>query len=193
MHQFSRTYSSASFKFVHFNQHSLVQVINNSSLFHKVTLFGLHIEVVVFSCSVVSSSLGLFVTPWTAACKASLSFTISQSLFTLMSIELVMPPTYLILCCPLSSCPQSFPASGSFPMSQLFTSGSQSIGVSVSVLPMNIQGSFLLELAGLIFLQFNGLQESFPARQFKSINSAFFMVQLSHPYVTTGKSIALTR
>ena len=97
MHQFSRTYSSASFKFVHFNQHSLVQVINNSSLFHKVTLFGLHIEVVVFSCSVVSSSLGLFVTPWTAACKASLSFTVSQ-----MFIESVTRSNHLILCRVLS-------------------------------------------------------------------------------------------
>ena len=81
-------------------------------------------------------------TPWTAARQASLSFTISQSLLKLMSIESVMPSNYLILCRPLLSCLQSFPASGSFPVSQFFPSGGQRIGVSASasVLPMNIQG-----------------------------------------------------
>ena len=86
------------------------------------------------------SHVRLFATPWTA-CQVSLSITNSWSLLTLMSIELVMPSNHLILCHPLSSCLQSFPASGSFPMSQLFPSGGQSIGVSAStsVLPMNIQ------------------------------------------------------
>ena len=74
------------------------------------------------------SHVGLFVTPWTAACQASLSFTISWSLLKLMSIKLVMPSNHLILCLPFSSCLQSFPASGSFLMSQLFVSGGQSIG-----------------------------------------------------------------
>ena len=60
------------------------------------------------------SHVWLFVTPWTAACQASLSFTISWSLLKLMSIELVMPSNHLILCLPFSSCLQSFPASGSF-------------------------------------------------------------------------------
>ena len=68
------------------------------------------------------SHIRCFGTPWTAACQASLSF-ISQSLFKLMSVELGMPSNHLILCCPFSSCPQSFPASGSFPMSQLLASG----------------------------------------------------------------------
>ena len=83
----------------------------------------------------------LFPTPCTAAHQDSLSFTISQSLLKLMSIESVMPSNYLILCHPFSSCLQSFPASGSFQMSQFFTSVGQSIGVSASalVLPMNIQ------------------------------------------------------
>ena len=76
--------------------------------------------VVVQSLSYVQ----LFVTPWAAAHQASLSFTISWSVFKLMSIESVMPSNHLILCCHFSSCPQSFPASGSFPVSQLFTSGS---------------------------------------------------------------------
>ena len=94
----------------------------------------------------------LFVTPWTTACQASLFFTISWSLLKVMSFESVMPSNHLILSSPFSSCPQSFPASGFFPMSWLFTSGGQSIvaSTSVSVLPMNIQGWFPLGLTGLI-------------------------------------------
>ena len=68
------------------------------------------------------SHILLFATPWTAACQASLSITNSQSLLKLMSIESMMPSNHLILCHPLSSYLQSFPASGSFQMSQLFTS-----------------------------------------------------------------------
>ena len=100
------------------------------------------VAVVVWSLSCVQ----LFVTPWTAARQASLSFTISQSLLKLMSIELVMPPNHLILCHPLLLLHSIFPASGSFPMSWLFTSGGQSIGVSASasVLPMNNQDWFPL-------------------------------------------------
>ena len=91
-------------------------------------------------CSVTKSRLTLW-TPWTAVRQASLSFTISQSLLKLMSIDSMMPSNHLILCHPFSSCPQSFPASGSFQMSQLFASGGQSTGVSASasVLPMNTQ------------------------------------------------------
>ena len=87
------------------------------------------------------SCVQLFVTPWTAACQASLSIINSWSLLKLMSTELVMPSNHLILCLPFSSCLQSFPASGSFPMSQLFTSGGHGIGVSAlaSVLSVNIQ------------------------------------------------------
>ena len=71
--------------------------------------------------------------------------------------------SHLILCCPFSSCPQSFPASGSFPRSRLFASGSQSIGASasVSVLPMNSQGWFPLGLTGLISLLSKGLSRVF--------------------------------
>ena len=70
-----------------------------------------------------------FVIPWTAAHQASLPFTISQSLLKLTSIESVIPSNHLILCRPtFCSCPQSFPASGSFPMNWLFPSGGQSIG-----------------------------------------------------------------
>ena len=116
-----------------------------------------------------------------------------------MPIDLVMPSNHLILCCPLSSCLQSFPASGSFQMSQLFRLGGQSIGVSpsISVLPMNTQDSSHLGWTGWISLQFNGLSRVFSNTTVQKHqffwHSAFFTVQLSHPYNTTGKTIALTR
>ena len=79
-------------------------------------------------------------------------------------------PTISSSVSPFSSCPQSFPASGSFPMSWLFIPGSQSIGASASVFPMNIQGWFTLGLIGLI-LQAKGLSRVFSNTQFISINS----------------------
>ena len=98
-------------------------------------------------------------TPSTAACQAPMSFTISQSLLKAMSIELVMLSKHLILC----FCLQSFPASWSFPISQLFTSGGQSARASAtaSVIPVNIQDWFPLGLTGLISLQSNGLSRVF--------------------------------
>ena len=92
-----------------------------------------------------------------------LSFTISWSLLKLMSTESVMPSNHLILCLPLSSHLQSFPGSGSFPISHFFTSGGQSIVVSASssVFPMNSQDWFPLDLTGLISLQSNGLSRVF--------------------------------
>ena len=83
----------------------------------------------------------LFATPWTTAHQASLSITNSQSPLKLISIESVMPSAISSSVVPFSYCLQSFPASGSFQISQLFISGSQNIGVSAStsVLPMNTQ------------------------------------------------------
>ena len=97
-----------------------------------------------------------------------------------------------------SFCPQSFPASGFFPMSPFFASGGQSIGISAStsVLPINIQDWFPLGLTGLISLQSKGLSRVFSNHSSKTSIiqcSAFFIVQLSHPYMTTGKTIPLTR
>ena len=86
------------------------------------------------------SNVQLFVTPWTTAFRASLSITSSWSLPKLMSIELVMPSNHLILCRPFSFCPQSFPASGAFPMRPLFSLGYRNTGVSASVLVVNNQG-----------------------------------------------------
>ena len=94
-----------------------------------------------------------------------------------MSIESVMPSNALILSVvSFSSCPQSFPASGSFPMSQLFKSGDQSIGASASasLLPMNTQDWFPLGLSGFISLQSKGLSRILSAPQFKNINSSVF-------------------
>ena len=107
------------------------------------------------------SHVQLFATPWAAACQASLSFTIFQSLLRFTSIELVKLSNHLILCRPLLHLLQSFPALGSLPTSWLFASGGQSIRVSASVLPMNIQGWFPLGLTGLISLQSKGLSRVF--------------------------------
>ena len=86
------------------------------------------------------SHVWLFATPWTAALQSSLVITNSQSLLKLMSIQSVMPSNHLILCHPLLLLPSIFPSiKVSFPMSQIFASGGQSIGASASVLPMNIR------------------------------------------------------
>ena len=99
---------------------------------------------------------------------------------------------------PFSFCLQSFPASGSFQMSQFFPSGGQSIGVSAStlVLPMNIQDLFPLRWTGWISLQskrFSSLLQYHSSKAPVLRHSAFFIVQLSHLYMTTGKTIAFTR
>ena len=105
-------------------------------------------------------------------------------------------PTISSSVIPFFSCLQSFPASGSFLLSQFFTSGGQSIGVSASVFPMNIQDWFLLGWTGWISLQSKGLSRVFNTtvqkHQFFQC-SAFFTIQLSHPYMTTGKTTALIR
>ena len=118
------------------------------------------------------SCVQLFATPWIAARLASLSYTSSRSLLKLMSIKSVCHPPISSSVIPFSSCPQSLPASGSFPMSQLFAWGGQSIGVSAStsVLPMNTQDGSPLGWTGWISLQSRDSQESSPTPHFKSIN-----------------------
>ena len=116
-----------------------------------------------------------------------------------MSIESVMPSSHLILSVPFSSHLQSFLESESFQMSQFFASRGQNIGVSASasVLPINIQDWFPLRLTGLISLQSQGLFKSLLQHHSSETSIlqciAFFGVQLSHPYMTTGKTIGLTR
>ena len=120
------------------------------------------------------SHVQLFMTPWTAALQASLSFSISQSLLKLMSIKSVMPSNHLILCRPLLRLPSIFPSI------RVFSSESAlcirwpkyRASASASVLSLNIQDWFPLRLTGLISLQSKGVQESSPTPQFKSINSS---------------------
>ena len=104
----------------------------------------------------------LFATPWIAARQASLSITNSQSLLKLIPIESVMPSNHLILCCTLLL-PSIFPSIRVFPMSQLFTWGGRSIGVSASasVLPVNTQDCSPLGWTGWISLQSKGLSRVF--------------------------------
>ena len=111
----------------------------------------------LFSRSVVSNSLWPHELQHARVPYLSLSPAVCSD----SSIDSVMPSNYLILCHPFSSCPQSFPVSGSFPMSQLFASGGQSIGASGSVLPMNIQCWFPLGLTGFISLLSEGLSRIF--------------------------------
>ena len=109
-----------------------------------------------------------------------LSSTISQSQLKFMSTELVMPSNHLILCHPFSSCPQAFPASGSFLMSWLFASSGLSTGASpsASVLPMNIQSLFPLGLTGLTSLQSKGLSRVFSSTTVRK--HQFFSTQHIH-------------
>ena len=99
-------------------------------------------------------------------------------------------PTISLSIIPFSSCLQSFPASGSFLMSRFFASGGQSIEVSASALPINIHDWFPLGWAGWISLQSKGLSRVFSNTTVQK--HQFFGTQLSHPYMTTGKIIALT-
>ena len=108
-----------------------------------------------------------------------------------------MPSNHLILCHPLLLTPSIFPSIRVFQISQLFTSGSQSrVSASTSVLPMNTRTDLLQD--GLVGSPCSprDSQESYPHHSSKASllwRSAFFIVQLSHPYTTTGKTIALTR
>ena len=135
---------------------------------------------------------------WAAACQASLSFTISQVCSNSCPSSRWCHPIISSSVTLFSSCLQPFPASRSFPMSQLFTSGGQSIGVSASasVLPMNIQDGFPLGWTDLISLLSKGLSRVFNStiwkHQFFGAQSSSLKIQLSHPYMTTGKTIALT-
>ena len=134
------------------------------------------------------SRVWLFATPWTAARQASLSITNSQSLLKLVSIESVVHPTFSSSVVPFSSHIQSFPASGSFPMSQFFTSSGQSIGASASasVLPMNILERLALGWTGWNSLQTNGLSRVFSNTT--ALKHQFFGTQLSlwsHSHIHT--------
>ena len=128
------------------------------------------------------SRVWLFVTPWTAVGHASLSFTISWDLLRFMCTESVMPSNYLILCCPLSSCPQASPSSGSFSVSWLFPSSSQSIE-ALALAPSNEYLVLVpLVLTGLMSLQSKGLSRVFSST---TIQAHQFFSTFSGPTLTS--------
>ena len=145
------------------------------------------------------SCVWLFATPWTAAFQASLSFTISLSLFKLMSIESVMLSNDPILCCPLLLLPSIFPSIRAFAKElALQIRWAKYWSFSFTIRPSS-------EYSGLIFFRTDWFDllvvwqtlESLLQHQSSKASilwhSAFFMVQCSHPYITTGKTIALIR
>ena len=143
------------------------------------------------------SHVRLFATPWITACQASLSITNSRSLLKLMSIKSVTPSSHLILCRPLLLLPPILPASESFSMSQLIETPKY-WSFSFSISPSNEHPgliSFRMDWLDLIAVQvtLKSLLQHHSSKASILWHSAFFTVQLSHPYVTTGKTIAMTR
>ena len=141
----------------------------------------------------------LFVTPWTTTHQASLSITNSWSLLKLMSIESVMPSNHLIFCCPLLLPPSVFPSIRFFSSeSVLCIRWPKYWSFSFSISPSNEYSGLIsfLGLTGFDLLTVQGtLQSLLQDHNLKASilwHSAFFIVQLSHPYMTTGKTIALT-
>ena len=143
------------------------------------------------------SRVRLFATPWTAARQASLSITNSWSPPKPMSIELVMPSNHLISVVPFSSCPQSFPASGSFHEAALCIRWPKYWSFSFNISLSNEHPrliSFRIDRLGLLAVQgtLKSLLQHHSSKASILLRSAFLTVQLSYPYTTTGKSIALT-
>ena len=145
------------------------------------------------------SRVQLFATPLTAACQVSLSITNSQSLLKLMSIVLVMPCNHLIFCLPLPLSPSIFPSIRVFSNESVlhirwpkYWSFSFSISPSYEYLGLI---SFRMDWLGLLAVQgtLKSLLQQHSLKASILRRSAFFMVQLSHPYMTTGKTTALTR
>ena len=138
------------------------------------------------------------VTPWTAALQASLSITNSQSLLKFMSTELVMPSNHLILCCPLLLLPSIFPSSRVFSnKSVLHIRWPKYWSFSFSISPSKEYSglvSFRMDWLDLLAVQgtLKSLYQHHSSKASILRRSAFFIVQLSHPYITTGKTIALT-
>ena len=152
----------------------------------------------VKSESEVAQSCQLLATPWTTACQASLSITNSQSLLKLKSVELVMSSNHLILCLPFLLLPSIFPSIRVFSSeSVLHIRWSEYWSFSFSISPSNDYSglnSFRIEWLDLLAVQgtLKSLLQHHTSKASILRRSAFFTVQLSHPYVTTGKTIALT-
>ena len=144
------------------------------------------------------SHVQLFSTPWTAALQAFLSITNSQNLLKLMSIKLVMPSNHLILCGPLLLLPSIFPTIRVFPKeSVLCIRWPNYWSFSFSISPSNEYSgliSFRIDWLDLLVVQgtVKSLLQNHSSKASILWLSAFFIVQLSHPYMTTGKTTALT-
>ena len=140
----------------------------------------------------------LFVTPWTVARQTSLSITNSWSLLKLISIESVMPSNHLILCHPLLLLPSIFPSIRVFPKeSVLRIRWPKYWSFSFHISPSNEHPgliSFRMDWVDLFAVQgtLKSLLQNHSSKASIPLWSAFFIVQLSHPYMTTGKTIALT-
>ena len=152
-----------------------------------------------FSSVHLLSHIQLFAIPWTAVCQASLFITNSQSLLKLISIESVMPSNHLILCRPLLLLPLIFPNIRVFSNEWVLWARYPKywrVSALVSVLPVNIQDWFPLGWTGWISLQSKGLKSLLQHHSSKASIlwcSAFFMVRLSHPFMTIGKTKALIK
>ena len=152
-------------------------------------------------CSIAQlwSRVQLSVTPWTAACQASLSFTVSRSLLKLVSIESVMPSSHLILCRLLLLLSSIFPSIRVFSNeSALCMRWPKYWSFSFNISPSNEHPgliSFKMDWLDLLAVQgaLKSLLQHHSSKASILWHSAFFTVQLSHPYMTTGKTIALTR
>ena len=145
------------------------------------------------------SRVWLFATPWTVAYQASLSITNSWSLLKLMSIESVMPSNHLTLCCPLLLLPSIFPRIRVFSSeSSLHIRWPKDWSFSFNISPSNEHAgliSFRMDWLDLLAVQgtLKNLLQHHSSKESILWCSAFFTVQLSHPHMTTGKTIALTR
>ena len=145
------------------------------------------------------SHVHLFATPWTTAHQASLSFTISQSLLKLMSIESVMGSNQLVHCCPLRLLPSIFPSIRVFSNElDLHIRWPKYWSFSFSISPSKEHPgliSFRMDWLDLLAVQgtAKSLLQHHSSKASILQHSAFFRIQLSHPYMTTGKTIALTR
>ena len=154
---------------------------------------------VQFSSVQLLSRVRLFVTPWTAAHQASLSITNSQSLLKLMPIELVMPSNHLILCHPLLLLPSIFPSIRVFSSeSALHIRWPKYWSFNFNISPANeYSGLISFRMAWLDLLAVQGTLKSLLQHHSSKASilqrSAFFIVQISHAYMITGKTIALTR
>ena len=154
---------------------------------------------VQFSWVQLLSRVRLFVTPWIAACQASLSITNSRSSLRLMSIESVMPSSHLILCHPLLLLPSIPPSIRVFSNeSTLRMRWSKYWSFSFSIIPSKEIPrliSFRMDWLDLLAVQgtLKNLLQHHSSKALVLRHSAFFTVQLSHPYMTTGKTVALTR